>query len=317
MLHYRIGSLIYVQGDEADKVFLLKSGTVALSTQDIETGENLQDLVQGGEFFGVKPALGRYPRDENAVALQDIVLLIFTVPEFEALVMTNTRITMKMLRVFSNQLRRIHQQVSRMMETNEPKNPELGLFGLGEYYFKNEYFDRAKYVFERYLNYYPSGRYAVLAEKYLRNAESSLAGTVSPEAPPPEASPGKPVAAAYTQGLTLIAQGKYPEAYAAFKKILQEDEDPEYTAKSSFELGRCLFLQAQYDDCIKCYTMMIIKYPKHPDLAEALSLMGQSHEKNGRKDQAMVFYKKVLSMPEDADEETRLNVQRALKGLEA
>jgi TolA-binding protein len=323
-LHYRSGSLIYVQGDEANKVFLLKSGTVNLSYQDIETDKNLQDVVQPGEFFGVRSVLGRYPREENAIALQDISLMVFTVPEFEALIMTNARITMKILRLFSNQLRRIHNQMSRMMETKEPRNPELRLFALGEYYYKNEYFSRAKYVFERYLNYYPSGRCAVMAVEYLRDIGSSqdkseeakAVEEFTPAGDPPDSSSGN-VAEAYNRALDLVAQGQYPQAYDAFKNILQEDEDQEYTAKSSFELGRCLFLQNQYEDCIKYYTMMIIKYPQHPNLAETLFLMGQSREKNGRKDQALVFYKKILSMLEDVKEEIRLKTQEALKGLEA
>ncbi|MDR2176655.1 MAG: Crp/Fnr family transcriptional regulator [Treponema sp.] len=183
VLHYGMGSLIYVQGDEADKVLLLKSGTVNLSYQDIETDEPIQDLVQMGEFFGVKSALGRYPREENAITLQDATLMAFTVPEFEALVMANTRITMKMLRVLSNQLRRIHHQISRVMATKEPQNPELGLFGLGTYYLKNEYFDRAKYVFERYLDAYPSGNYAARAAEYLRLAELSRSQPKSARTP--------------------------------------------------------------------------------------------------------------------------------------
>ncbi|MDR3160978.1 MAG: tetratricopeptide repeat protein [Spirochaetaceae bacterium] len=323
-LHYRSGSVIYVRGDEAEKVFLLKSGTVNLSYQDIETNEHIHDLVQTGEFFGVKSALGRYLREENAMALQDPVLMVFTVPEFEAMIMANTRIIMKMLRVFSTQLRRIHRQLSRMMETKEPQNPELGLFGLGKYYFENKYFDRATYVFERYLSAYPAGSSAAQAAEYLRKAgtaSTGLPGPASAEDPspsepdPPDLSPGNPAAEAYTQGLDLIARKNYAEAHEVFTKILEEDKDPEYTAKSSFETGRCLFLQARYEDCIKSYTAMIIKYPKHPDLAEALFFMGQSHEKDGRKDQAMVFYKKILSQSEDVKEETRVKAQQALVAL--
>jgi CRP-like cAMP-binding protein len=132
-LQYKSGSLIYFQGDPADKVFILQSGKVNLKYQDIETGQDVNDLVSPGEFFGVKSALGRYPREENAMAMLDAVIMAFTVQEFEALAMANTRIIMKMLKVLSNQLRKIHKQVSSLMETEE-QNPEAGLFGVGEYY---------------------------------------------------------------------------------------------------------------------------------------------------------------------------------------
>ncbi|MDR0623934.1 MAG: Crp/Fnr family transcriptional regulator, partial [Treponema sp.] len=138
-LQYRSGSVIYFQGDAADKVFILQKGTVNLVYQDIETGQDVHDMVQPGEFFGVKSSLGRYPREENAIALQDTSIMAFTVPEFETLAMANTRIIMKMLKVFSNQMRRIHRQVSSLMEKEE-LNPDLGLYNVGEYYLKNKRF---------------------------------------------------------------------------------------------------------------------------------------------------------------------------------
>jgi cAMP-binding proteins - catabolite gene activator and regulatory subunit of cAMP-dependent protein kinases len=107
---YRSGSLIYFKGDPAEKIYILQSGKVSLVYQDIETGADVRDSVQPGEFFGVKSALGRYAREENAVALSDTSVMIFTVPEFEAVAMANTRIIMKMLKVFSNQMRRVHKR---------------------------------------------------------------------------------------------------------------------------------------------------------------------------------------------------------------
>jgi len=127
-LQYRAGSVIYFQGDVADKIFILQSGKISLNYQDIETGQDIHYPVQPGEFFGVKSAMGRYPREETALVLQDAAVIAFTVPEFEQLATTNIRIVMKMLKVFSNQLRRIHKQVSNLMEKEEQQSPEIGLY---------------------------------------------------------------------------------------------------------------------------------------------------------------------------------------------
>ena len=124
-------------------------------------------------------------------------------------------------------------------------------------------------------------------------------------------------AKAYYDAVSLISQQKYQQAYLAFKKIVDAKEDAEYVAKSTFEIGRCLFLLSKFEDCIKYYTMMITKYPKHPDLADALFHMGQSYERNNRKDQAETFYKKILSMPGEEEDGTKLKAKRALKALEA
>jgi len=335
-LQYRAGSLIYFQGDPADKAFLLQTGRVNLVYQDIETGQDVHDMVQPGEFFGVKSALGRYPREENAIALQDTTLMAFTVPEFEALAMANTRIIMKMLKVLSNQLRKIHKQVSSLMEKEE-QNPEAGLFSVGEYYLKNRNWAQARYIFSRYLTYYPSGRNAAQAANNLQQAEIALAkapvqggkpetsaapGASAAPAAPIEKAPAPPPdltdnAKAYYDAVSLISQQKYQQASLAFRKIVDANEDPEYVAKSTFELGSCLFLMNKFEECISYFTMMITKYPKHPDLADALFYMGQSYEKTGKKDQAATFYKKILSMTENTEDGTQIKAKRALKALEA
>ncbi|AEF82410.1 cyclic nucleotide-binding domain-containing protein [Leadbettera azotonutricia] len=325
-LQYRSGSLIYFQGDPANQVFILQKGQVNLVYQDIETGQDVHDLVQPGEFFGVKSALGRYPREENAVALMDASIMAFTVPEFEALAMANTRIVMKMLKVFSNQMRRIHHQVSNLMEKDELLSPEAGLFNVGQYYLKNKRFAQAKYVLSRYLTYYPSGRNAVQAAKDLEVAEIAIARGGGGDKASVFAAPGSAASSSsesltdtaklYYDAVSLISQQKYQQAYLGFKKIVDANEDAEYSAKSSFEIGRCLFLLNKFEDCIKYYTMMITRYPKHPDLGDALFFMGQSYEKNNRKDQAATFYKKILSMPGDEDDGTHIKARRALKALE-
>ena len=326
-LQYRAGSLIYFQGDPADKVFILQAGRVNLAYQDIETGQDVHDMVQPGEFFGVKSSLGRYPREENAIALQDSTLMAFTVPEFEALAMSNTRIIMKMLKVLSNQLRKIHKQVSSLM-AKEEQNPEAGLFSVGEYYLKAKNFAQARYIFSRYLTYYPSGRNAAQAANNLQQAEISMAkitqgGKGSEPAASRVSAPSSPsqdmtdTAKDYYDAVSLISQQKYQQAYLGFKKIVEAGEDTEYVAKSSFEIGCCFFLLNKYDECIQYFTMMITKYPKHPDLADALFYMGQSYEKNGKNDQAVTFYKKILSMPGEVDDGTHLKAKRALKALEA
>ncbi|MDR2304028.1 MAG: cyclic nucleotide-binding domain-containing protein [Treponema sp.] len=337
-LQYRSGSIIYMRGDPADKVFILQSGKVNLIYQDIETGADLHDLVQPGEFFGVKSALGRYPREEDAAAIQDTVIMAFTVQEFEALAMANTRIIMKMLKVFSNQMRRIHKQVSSLMEKEE-LDPDVGLFNVGEYYLKGKRFSQARYVFSRYLTYYPSGKNAAQAAKYLEAAETSLshmgavrssgggeAGMFSrfqTQSAPVAADAGSGsaqdlsvTAKSYYDAVSFISQEKYQQAYLLFKRIVDANEEPEYVAKSSYEIGRCLFLLNKFDDCIRYYTLMLTKYPKHPDLRDAIFFIGQSYERKGQKDQAGAFYKKILSMSADDDDGTTIKAKRALKALE-
>ena len=330
-LQYRPSSVIYFQGDLGDKIYILQGGKVSLNYTDIENGQDVHDLVQPGEFFGVKSAMGRYPREENALVLQDSSVVAFSVPEFEQLAMSNIRIVMKMLKVFSNQLRRIHKQVSNLLEKEEQLSPEVGLFKVGEYYLKNRQYAQANYVFGRYLTYYPAGKLAPQAAKYVETSEGALSRYGDGKGPAPifdspiagRQAPIKQdnelssVAKAYYDAVSLFSQDKYAQALAMFRRIVEEKADEEYAAKSVYEVGRCYFLLGKFDEAIKHYTSMISAYPKHPDIGNALYFMAQSYEKMNERERAASLYKKILTMATDEDDMIHMKAKKALKAMEA
>jgi TolA-binding protein len=324
-LQYRQGSVIYFQSDEADKIFLLQKGAVNLTYQDIESGQDIHETVQAGEFFGVKSALGKYPREENAMAMTDATLMVFTVPEFEQVATANIRIILKMLKVFSTQMRRVHKQVATLTETGET-NPESGLFNLGEYYIRNKRFLEARHVFSRYLTYYPAGMFTDKASKYLEAAElyvkkygktTPAQGSPQKAAPAATAVDSKTIDAAkvYYDALSLISRENYQEAFTALQKVVSAGTDAEYVPKSAFDMGRCIFFMGKYEDCLKYYTQMLSKYPKHPDMADVLFFMGQSHDRLGHKEQAVSFYKKTIALAKDNNSSTKAKAQQALAAL--
>jgi TolA-binding protein len=341
-VQYRANSIIYFKGDQSERIFLLNSGKVSLSYVDIETGQEVRDLIKMGEFFGVKSALGRYMREETAIVLQDAAVMVFSVPEFELLASKNTRIITKMLKVFSNQLRRIHRQVQNLMVSDEQVNPETGLYKIGEYYLKNKRYGQALHAYKRYLVYYPSGSFAsevnnkiIQAEEFLSRYGSGVPTGPSPaaEAPAaagrPAASGPAPAAAAasgdsqessdlaqqYYNAVSLISQEKFLEAFKAFKKILEGGADPEYTTKAEFEMAKCLFYLKQYDSCIKSFSAIVQKFPKHPEMKDALFFVGRSYEEKGDKAKAGGLYKKIITMGSEDDPVIR-KVKKALRTLE-
>ncbi|RKX74754.1 MAG: Crp/Fnr family transcriptional regulator [Spirochaetes bacterium] len=303
-VQYKANSIIYFKGDLNDKIFILKSGRVCLKSNDIETGQELQEMIQTGEFFGVKSALGKYPKEETALVLQDSQVVVFTVPEFEQLASQNTRIIMKMLKVFSNQLRRIHKQVQNLLSAEDQgENPETGLFKIGEHYFNVKKFPQALYAFRRYLTYYPSGAYAEAAARNIEQLEMRIQGHPARSTPASTASPvrsrGEELSEAakkYYNAVSLFSQQKYNNALNEFRNIVTQGADEEYTAKSVYEIGRCLYYLQNYDECIKHFTAMIQKYPKHQELLDALYYLGKCYEKKGEKKRAGSFYNKIMSM---------------------
>jgi CRP-like cAMP-binding protein len=349
MLQYRSGSVIYFRGDAADKIYIVQKGSVRVTYQNIETGSDEHDILQAGECFGVKSALGRYNREENAVTVQNSVIMSMSVGEFEQFAMANTRIVMKILKVFSNQLRRIHRQVTSLMVNEELPGPEAGLFRVGAYYLKNKRYAQARYVFSRYLTYYPEGVKSEEAAKGLEAAETALAQSDQQVSVLPSSGTGYIVGAKgsfavgtadftslsggsqsgaeknpagtgeaagnYAYAADLLTKGMYPQAYLALRKIVEAGTDQEYAVKSVFDIGRCLFHMEKYNNCIQHFTQVITKYSKHPELGNALFFMGQSYEKTGRKDQAAAFYKKILSIAAGEENEIYLKAKQALKDL--
>lgn len=325
-VQFKANSIIYFQGDLTERIYILKSGKVTLKSVDIETGQEIQDMIQTGEFFGVKSSLGKYPREETALVLSPSIVIEFSVPEFEQLASQNTRIIMKMLKVFSNQLRRIHQQVQNLITTNQEKeDPEDGLYKIGEYYFNAKRYTQAMYAYRRYITYYPTGKYADEANRKVSESEQLAqkrsASGHSPSVGPASSgniSEGKQlsdVAKEYFNAVSLFGQQKYKEALKEFQKIISEGGDPEYEAKAIFEEGRCLFSLQQYDATIKHYTSMIQKYPKHPELLEALFYVGNSYEAKDMEEKAKSFYNKILSMATD-DNPVKRKTKKALRKLE-
>ena len=333
---YKSNSVIYFQGDVGDKIFILKAGKILSKSNDIETKEEINELVAPGEFFGVKSALGRYPRDESAMVLADSEVLVFTVPEFEQLVLSNTRIIMKMLKVFSNQLRRMHGKVQNLIGKGAAKDPEEGLYSIGEYYFTNRQYKAAVYALTRYLTLYPTGRYTVEASDLARKAGQGISRTDStalfaaaaeddepvftdPTPAPvaaPVAGPSDPAAAkGFFEAVALANQEKYLEAFKIFQKIVSTNADPEHSAKSEFEMGRCLVFLQKYDEAIKHLTGLIQKYPKHPDLKDALYFIGRSYQGKNDATWAKNFYQKILNLAGE-DEPVAIKTRKALKELE-
>lgn len=327
---YKANSIIYFQGDQSERIFILKSGKVLLKTIDIDTGKEVNEIINMGEFFGVKSALGRYIRDETCVALTDAEVLVLSVAEFEQLALSNTRIIMKMLKVFSNQLRRIHHKVEKLLnKSGEETDPETGLFHVGDYYFNSRQFRQAAFALNRYLTYYPQGKYASQAslrlqeaERYLsvgpggsasRAAGGGMAGMpgMGAAARPPGAAGG---AKEFYQAVGLISQEKYQEALDILYRIVSTNSDPENLSKAEFEVGRCLTHLKKYDEAIRHFTALIQKYPKHPDLKEALFLIGRSYEGKGDKPWARNFYEKIVSMSSE-DEPTAVRARKALQAL--
>jgi len=290
---YRANAIIYFQGDRADGIPILKEGKVELSYEDLQTGAEIREPIKTGEFFGVKAALGRYPHDETATAMSDCTVIHFSIQEFEDVVSGNPRILMKMLQVFSTQLRRIHHQVQSLLSTERiSTSQEAGLFAVGEYYLKELQYSQAAHAFKSYLSHWPKGIYAPQATLKVGEAESAQDDhdddSVESQVPAADYS-----VMSFTEINNQFKLGKYKDAMKGFLSMVKDGRDPEHLAYVEFRVGCCLYHMERYSDATKQLAAVIRKYPKHPYLGEAVYHMGLSHEAMGDVDKALGFLKKA------------------------
>jgi CRP-like cAMP-binding protein len=319
--NYKAGSIIYFVGDIGDNIYVLKSGAVSLIYHSIDTGEEVRDTIKNGEFFGVKSALAKRPREETALVIKPSQVLVLTTAEFELLVTKSVGVIQNFLRVFSNQLRRVGKQVHSFLDDSDTGDNEAELFKIGEYYLKNHKYQQAQYVYQAYLKYYAQGSFAGQAQERLTAIADAMQGkgtgtyaaiSKEPEAadvtaseipieePVTEAGESMDVATKYYDGVSLFSQEKYEEAFNLFKAlhgaIASDASAAEYVPKTEYEMGRCLIALKRYPEAVSIFTGMIKKYPKDENLKDALYNIGIAYKHQGEKAKAASFFQKVLKM---------------------
>ena len=156
VVQYTKASIIYFAGDSDDRIYILQKGLVILTSNDIETGSPVTEQVKNGEFFGVKSSMGHFPREETATALQDSVVVTMTLREFEVIFSSNKDVILKMLRVFSGQLRQIHKKTESMLKNKLETNQADGMFSVAKSFYKDEQYRACCDVCIKYLTNYPT-----------------------------------------------------------------------------------------------------------------------------------------------------------------
>ncbi len=154
-MQYTKGSIIYFEGDHDERIFIMQQGAVLLTSTDIESGQPVAEQVKSGEFFGVKSALGHFRREETATALVPTVAVALTIQEFEILFSNNKALIMKMLRVFSNQLRQIHKKTESILN-NIQEDQQSGMLAVAKSFYDEEQFRSACDVYMKFMKRYPN-----------------------------------------------------------------------------------------------------------------------------------------------------------------
>lgn len=249
---YTKGSIIYFAGDRDERVFILQKGCVVVSTVDIETNLPVTEQIKTGEFFGVKSALGHFAREETATVLMDSVCVSMTVQEFETLFSSNKAVIMKMLRVFSKQLRVVHKKTEAILNKGKDINQEKGLLSVAKAFFDDEKWRTCAEICENYLRRYPAAEnkeniarmYAVANARARQGFSSEAPAFYDDAAVSPEE----------IKVFELPAFGRFAKKYESGQVIITEFEpgDSFYLIqKGSVQLVKCVNGQNKNLDILK------------------------------------------------------------------
>jgi len=106
------GEFVYVPGERADCVYILKQGRVKLSVLSESGKEIAIDIIEPGEILGEFALVDESPRSNMAQALDDALLWVFDKRDFSRLLSTQPKLAMSYIRLVGARRRRMEKKLS-------------------------------------------------------------------------------------------------------------------------------------------------------------------------------------------------------------
>ena len=106
------GEFIYMPGDRADHVYILRHGRVKLSVLSESGKEIAIDVIQPGEIFGEFALVDESLRSNMAQALDDVVVWVFSKHDFTRLLASQPKLALSYIRLVGDRRRRMEKKLS-------------------------------------------------------------------------------------------------------------------------------------------------------------------------------------------------------------
>lgn len=106
------GEFIYMPGDLADFVYILKKGRVKLSVLSESGKEIAIDIIQPGEIFGEFALVDESLRSNMTQALDDVVVWVFSKHDFTKLLTTLPKLALSYIKLVGDRRRRMEKKLS-------------------------------------------------------------------------------------------------------------------------------------------------------------------------------------------------------------
>src|SRR5215510_3957457 len=106
------GEFIYLPGDRAELVYILKQGRVKLSVLSESGKEIAIDIIQPGEIFGEFALVDESPRSNMTQALDDMLMWAIPKHDFTRLLASLPKLALSYIRLVGDRRRRMEQKLS-------------------------------------------------------------------------------------------------------------------------------------------------------------------------------------------------------------
>ena len=106
------GEFIYMPGDRADFVYILKHGRVKLSVLSESGKEIAIDIIQSGEIFGEFALVDESQRSNMTQALDDVLMWVFSKHDFTKLLTSLPMLALSYIKLVGDRRRRMEKKLS-------------------------------------------------------------------------------------------------------------------------------------------------------------------------------------------------------------
>ena len=106
------------------------------------------------------------------------------------------------------------------------------------------------------------------------------AAPVSPGIPPAPVAGSSGEQAEYEQALGILREGRYPEATAAFNRLLASYPGGSYADNATYWLGETYYVTREFDRALSTFSTLVTDYPQSSKVPDARLKIGYIHYEN-------------------------------------
>jgi CRP/FNR family transcriptional regulator, cyclic AMP receptor protein len=115
---YKVGEVIFKEGDSEDTMFFIKEGKVEISKK-MGDAEQVLAFLGPNDFFGEMAIISKSPRSASAKAVKETAVIVFNRKQFMTLLKTRGEIVLKIIEVLIRRLKESNDTINKLIQRNQ------------------------------------------------------------------------------------------------------------------------------------------------------------------------------------------------------